>query len=193
MEEFNCAIRSAELEDLKSTGLKFTWNNMRSGTVVISKKLDRALGNWKWFKLFGDSYAHTYNQGISDHAPLSIQLMQQAQSSGRPFKFLNFWANHPDFLNLVRHVWSQTYQGSPLRIIQLKLKSLKPHLKKLSIRPDLVTTNLRQKLEKVQLELDGKPEDVELKKQEIRLTNDLAISVKNDEAFFKQKSIIHWL
>ncbi|GAV89425.1 hypothetical protein CFOL_v3_32840 [Cephalotus follicularis] len=77
MEEFNCVIRSAELEDLKSTGLKFTWDNMRSGTAAISKKLDRALGNWEWFKVFGESYADTYNQGISDHAPISIQSMQQ--------------------------------------------------------------------------------------------------------------------
>ncbi|GAV91932.1 hypothetical protein CFOL_v3_35317, partial [Cephalotus follicularis] len=166
---------------------------MEEFNSAIAKKLDRALGNCKWFKIFGDSIVHTYNQGISDHAPLSIQLMQQAQSAGRPFKFVNFWANHPDFLNLVRHVWSQTYEGSPLRIIQLKLKSLKPHLKKLSTRPDLVTTRLRQELEKVQLELDGKPEDVELKKQEIRLRNELAISTKNEEVFFKQKSRIHWL
>ncbi|GAV60803.1 Exo_endo_phos domain-containing protein, partial [Cephalotus follicularis] len=117
MEDFNYAIRSAELDDLKSTGLKFTWNNMRSGTAVISKKLDRALGNWQWFKVFADSYAHTYNPGISDHSPLSIQLMQQVQSSGRPFKFLNFWADHSDFLNIVRHEWAKTYEGPPLRKI----------------------------------------------------------------------------
>ncbi|GAV76604.1 hypothetical protein CFOL_v3_20077, partial [Cephalotus follicularis] len=48
MEDFNCEIRSAEPDDLKSTGLKFTCNNMRSGATAISKKLDRALGNWQW-------------------------------------------------------------------------------------------------------------------------------------------------
>ncbi|GAV79555.1 hypothetical protein CFOL_v3_23020 [Cephalotus follicularis] len=161
MEEFYCAIRSAELDDLKSTDLKFTWNNMRSGTVAISKKLDRALGNWQWFKLFGDSYAHTYNPGILDHSPLSIQLMQQVQSSGRPFKFLNFWADHLDFLNIVRHEWAKTYEGPPLRKFQLKLKGLKFHLKKLSTRPDMLTADLRQMLKKVQLDLDDKPEDVQ--------------------------------
>ncbi|GAV92610.1 hypothetical protein CFOL_v3_35988 [Cephalotus follicularis] len=113
MEEFNSAIRSVELEDLRSTGFKFTWNNMRSGLAAISKKLDRALGNWEWFRIFGDSYAHTYNQGISDHAPISIQMRQQVQTAGRPFKFLNFWAHHHDFLGIVRHIWSQTHAGSP--------------------------------------------------------------------------------
>ncbi|GAV92768.1 hypothetical protein CFOL_v3_36146, partial [Cephalotus follicularis] len=172
MEEFNNVLRTAELEDLKTTGLKYTWSNMIA---------------------FGDSYAHSYNQGISDHAPISVQLMHQVQSVGRPFKFLNFWADHPNFLNIVRHEWSQTYEGPPLKIIQLKLKNLKPHLKKLSTRPDLMTTNLRLELAKVQLELDGKLEDVNLKTLEILLRNDLAISAKNEEVFFKQKSRIHWL
>ncbi|GAV92421.1 Exo_endo_phos domain-containing protein/DUF4283 domain-containing protein, partial [Cephalotus follicularis] len=129
MQDFNLAIRSAELEDLKSTGLNFTWNNMRSGPNAISKKLDRALGNWQWFKHFGDSYAHTYNPGISDHSPLSIQLMQQVQSSGRPFKFLNYWAEHPYFMKIVRQEWDNSYEGSPLRRIQLKLKSFKSQLR----------------------------------------------------------------
>ncbi|GAV81836.1 hypothetical protein CFOL_v3_25289 [Cephalotus follicularis] len=143
MKDFNCTIRSVELGDLKSTGLNFTWNNMRSGTAAISKKLDRAMGNLQWFKCFGDSYVHTHNPGISDHSPLSIQLMQQCQSSCRPFKFLNFWAEHLDFLNIVRKEWSKTYEGPPLRKIQLKLKSLNGCLKSLSTRPDTLAANLR--------------------------------------------------
>ncbi|GAV67094.1 hypothetical protein CFOL_v3_10603 [Cephalotus follicularis] len=90
MGEFNDAVRTAELEYLRTTGLGFTWNNMRTGTAAISKKLDKVMGNWQWFHCFGDSYAHFYSPGISDHSPLSIQLMHQLHSSGRPFKFLNF-------------------------------------------------------------------------------------------------------
>ncbi|GAV62968.1 hypothetical protein CFOL_v3_06490, partial [Cephalotus follicularis] len=97
MEDFNSTIRAVELEDLRSTGLSFTWNNMRSGIATISKKHDRTMGNWKWFNCFGDSYAHSFNPGISDHSSISIQLMQHTQSSGRPFKLLNFWADHADF------------------------------------------------------------------------------------------------
>ncbi|GAV92717.1 Exo_endo_phos domain-containing protein [Cephalotus follicularis] len=193
MEEFNGALRSAELEDINSTGLKFTWSNMRRGTDAIFKKLDRALGNWQWFKLFGDSYAHIYNPGISDHSPISIQLMQQLQSTGRPFKFLNFWAEHPHFLDTVRTEWEKTYDGSPLQIIKLKLKGLKSQLKKLNTRPDLETASLRQMLKNVQLGLDDKPDDVDLRNQEFRLRSELATAARNEEAFFKQKSRILWL
>ncbi|GAV83884.1 Exo_endo_phos domain-containing protein, partial [Cephalotus follicularis] len=48
MHEFNSAITKAELEDMRGVGFHFTWSNMRGGSEAISKKLDRALGNWWW-------------------------------------------------------------------------------------------------------------------------------------------------
>ncbi|GAV83908.1 hypothetical protein CFOL_v3_27353 [Cephalotus follicularis] len=76
MQEFNNAIMKAELEDLRGAGFHFTWSNMRVGSGAISKKLDRALGNWNWFKMLGDTYAQYHPPGISDHSPVSIQLRQ---------------------------------------------------------------------------------------------------------------------
>ncbi|GAV83447.1 hypothetical protein CFOL_v3_26894 [Cephalotus follicularis] len=193
MEDFNSTIRATELEDLKTTGLNFTWNNMRSGPAAISKKLDRAMGNWQWFNCFGDSFVHVHNPGISDHSPLSIQLMQQVRTTGRPFKFLNLWADHPDFSILVREEWAKTYEGPPLKSILLKLKSLKGHLKCLPTRPDISVADLRLKLKEIQSDLDGKPEDAYLKSQEIRLRQELSLTAKKEEAFFEQKSRIQWL
>ncbi|GAV73953.1 Exo_endo_phos domain-containing protein [Cephalotus follicularis] len=193
MEDFNSTIRAAELEDLKTTGLKFTWNNMRSGSAAISKKLDRTKGNWQWFKCFGDSYVHVYSPGISDHSPMSIQLMQQVRTAGRPFKFLNFWADQPEFLSIVREEWAKTYKGSLLKIVQLKLKGLKSRFKCLHTRPDLLAADLRLKLKEVQVDLDGRPEDCNLKNQEIWLRHELFLTTKKEEAFFKQKSRIQWL
>ncbi|GAV70128.1 Exo_endo_phos domain-containing protein, partial [Cephalotus follicularis] len=37
--------------------LLYTWSNRRKGAGVIAKKLDRAMGNWQWFKSLGDAYA----------------------------------------------------------------------------------------------------------------------------------------
>ncbi|GAV60811.1 Exo_endo_phos domain-containing protein [Cephalotus follicularis] len=50
MAYFNKTIVSAKLEDLRSTRFHYTWSNRRIGNGVISKKLDRAMGNWFWFK-----------------------------------------------------------------------------------------------------------------------------------------------
>ncbi|GAV87789.1 Exo_endo_phos domain-containing protein [Cephalotus follicularis] len=100
MLEFNNAVMAAELEDLMSTGCVYTWNNRRMGNGAIAKKLDRALGNWQWFKSLGDTYAQFHPPGISDHSPITIQMRVQ-QFRGRPFKFLNHWANDNRFLHVV--------------------------------------------------------------------------------------------
>ncbi|GAV67076.1 hypothetical protein CFOL_v3_10585 [Cephalotus follicularis] len=160
MGDFNRDVRTAELEDLRTYGLNFTWNNMRIGVAVISKKLDRAMGNWEWLNFFGESYVHVHSPGISDHSPLSIQLIHQLHHLGRPFKFLNLWADHVDFLATVRHEWAKEYYGSPLKIIQLKLKSLKGPLKNLLTKPDSRAATLKLELQKIQTSLDTKPEDV---------------------------------
>ncbi|GAV92801.1 hypothetical protein CFOL_v3_36179 [Cephalotus follicularis] len=94
MRECNSAIIAAELEDIKGTGQLYTWSNMRSGVDAISKKLDRALGNWQWFNVLGDTYAHFHPPGISDHTPISIQVRHRVQYRSRPFKFVNFWVEN---------------------------------------------------------------------------------------------------
>ncbi|GAV92937.1 Exo_endo_phos domain-containing protein [Cephalotus follicularis] len=123
--DFNKAIQSAELEDLRSTGFLHTWSNMRVGAGAITKKLDRALGNWQWFNLLGDSFAHFLPPGISDHSPITIQLRDMKHSNGRPFKFLNFWTKNDMFLRVVRQEWDKKYIGSPLVVVHKKLKSLR--------------------------------------------------------------------
>ncbi|GAV92476.1 Exo_endo_phos domain-containing protein [Cephalotus follicularis] len=72
MQDFNKAVVTAELEDLNSTGYLFTWSNRRQGEGAVKKKLDRAMGNWQWFKSMGDAYAHFHPPGISDHSPITI-------------------------------------------------------------------------------------------------------------------------
>ncbi|KAF5937485.1 hypothetical protein HYC85_024991 [Camellia sinensis] len=50
----------------------------------------------------------------------------------KPFKFFNMWADHPDFIPVVRGVWCKYVKGSPLFRICSKLRSLKPELKALN-------------------------------------------------------------
>ncbi|GAV74020.1 Exo_endo_phos domain-containing protein [Cephalotus follicularis] len=98
MQDFNKEVSIAELEDLMCTGCVYTWNNRRQGDGAIAKKLDRALGNWQWFKSLGDTYAHFHPLGIFDHSPVTIQMRARQQYRGRPFKFLNHWSKDDRFL-----------------------------------------------------------------------------------------------
>ncbi|GAV85144.1 Exo_endo_phos domain-containing protein [Cephalotus follicularis] len=193
MNDFNYAVQTAELEDLKGTGLFDTWSNMRSGAGAISKKLDRSMGNWLWFNSMGDTYAHFHPPRISDHSPVTIHMRNWYQYRGRPFKFLNFWAKSEQFLNVVSQEWAKEHIGSPLVVIHKKLKCLKAHLKEFCTRPDSKVVELRARLHQLQLDIDEgmvTPSTIELKRQ-VRL--DVVRAASDEEAFFKQKSRIQWL
>ncbi|GAV89671.1 hypothetical protein CFOL_v3_33085, partial [Cephalotus follicularis] len=129
-QDFNKAVLTAELEDLMFTGCVYMWNSRRKGDGAIAKKLDRALGNWQWFKSLGDTYAHFHPPGISDHSPITIQMRARQQYRGRPFKFPNHWSKDDRFQQVVAQEWGKDYSGSPLIVIHKKLKSLKACLKK---------------------------------------------------------------
>ncbi|GAV91122.1 Exo_endo_phos domain-containing protein [Cephalotus follicularis] len=192
MQEFNNMIRSAELEDLKGSGLHFTWSNLRVGGEAISKKLDRAMGNWQWIDKLGNSFAHYHSPGISDHSPVSIQLMRHLDK-GKPFKFLNFWADHVDFIKTVKEEWDKVFSGSPLMVIHKKLKSLKGPLKRLSSRLDEKAADFRRKLHLLQDQLDACLGDEGLRVLEGHVRQQLMEVIVQEEAFFKQKARIQWL
>ncbi|GAV92699.1 hypothetical protein CFOL_v3_36077 [Cephalotus follicularis] len=129
MSEFGDCIRKCEVEDLRQTGCFYTWNNKRAGVEAVSKKLDRALGNWGWFKEFNHVQAFFPTLGVSDHSPCILQLKTSCRSGLRPFKYLNAWASHPEFLDVVRRVWAQPVDGNPLEAVGRKLRMLKQVLK----------------------------------------------------------------
>ncbi|GAV86914.1 Exo_endo_phos domain-containing protein, partial [Cephalotus follicularis] len=193
MQDFNKAVVTAELEDLNSTGYVFTWSNRRQGEGEVKKKLDRAMGNWQWFKSLGDGYAHFHPPGISDHSPITIQMRLRQPFRGRSFKYLNFWSKDDRFLQVVSHEWLKAHTGSPLVVIHKKLKSLKACLRNFCSRPDSRVADLRARLKQVQqLSLGGDvpPGVFELERQ-LRL--EVSDAARDEEAFFKQKSRIQWL
>ncbi|GAV92778.1 hypothetical protein CFOL_v3_36156, partial [Cephalotus follicularis] len=181
MKDFNNAINVSELEDISASGFLYTWSNMR------------ALGNWQWFKTLGDSYAAYHPPGISDHSPVSIQMRDKIPFKGRPFKFLNLWTEHENFLNMVRQVWMTNYQASPLIAIHLKLKNLKGLLKALGTRPDSKAKELRIQLHSVQKEILNEGETPSRLEKERLLRQDVGRMARWEEAYYKQKSRIQWL
>ncbi|GAV77233.1 Exo_endo_phos domain-containing protein [Cephalotus follicularis] len=131
MLEFKACIRDCEIEDIRQTGCFYTWNNKRSGRELITKKLDRVMGNWLWFQQVVHLQAHFHAPGISDHSPAELHLRFHPPGLGRAFKFLNIWVSHPSFLGIFRQVWAAEVSGTPLEVVAKKLKLLKPALQRL--------------------------------------------------------------
>lgn len=115
----------------------------------------------------------------------------------KPFKFFNIWADHPDFIPVVRGVWCKYVKGSPLFRICSKLRSIKPKFKALNKKHfsdiSVRTSCAKEDLDRVQFQLDKYLGDSNLQSLERDLCANFAKLCKEKESFATQKSRIQWL
>ena len=137
---------------------------------------------------------------LSNHCPLVTSLKVNPDPGPRklfPFKFFNFWADHPDFIGLVKEAWSNEIFGTPMFRLTRKLKGVKAILKALNFRSfgrlhDRVVA-AREALCQAQsavLNSSSNPMLGENEKSCLKNYHDLAIA---EEGFLKQKSRVQWL
>ncbi|XP_039155806.1 uncharacterized protein LOC104443069 [Eucalyptus grandis] len=123
-DEFKLCLDQTELEDLKYSGLRFTWSTS-AGEARKMRKIDRVLVNSKWRMDFSYSEASFLNPGISYHTPMVVRVVDP-QPRRKPFKFFDFWADHPDFRSTISHAWNsqRTLQAREnLRSTEMLLQS----------------------------------------------------------------------
>ncbi|KAL7237760.1 hypothetical protein ACSBR2_003959 [Camellia fascicularis] len=160
-ELFNNMILDADLEDLAYTGCQFTWSNKRSEGAYITSKIDRALVNEKWLTSYPNSSTLFLPSGVSDHSSAVITLDPNVSNFRKPFKFFDFWADHPDFIQKVDEVWRKYIKGSPMFRVCQKLRTLKPILKNLNKKEfsDITTrvSHAKDQLVSAQIKLDKDP------------------------------------
>ena len=200
MTDFHQCLFNLELADMPFVGPIFTWINRREGANFIARKLDRCLQNECCLDVFPNGMTEVLQPGVSDHYPLVTNLNFRPDSGHSklyPFKFFNFWAYYPAFLELVKDAWNSDVFGTPMYRLTRKLKSVKAALKafnfhsfaKLSER----VVEAKESLNQAQYELLNNPYDpllVDNEKRCLKAFQDLACA---EEGFPKQKSRIQWL
>ncbi|KAG5548914.1 hypothetical protein RHGRI_014320 [Rhododendron griersonianum] len=197
MEEFNSCLQSTELVDLRFSGCYYTWSNKQLGDAHISTKIDRVLVNERWIKDFCWSNAHFLNPGVSDHSPAVVYLTASTPPRKRPFRFFNFLAEHPKFIETVQQVWRKVIFGNPMYCVCEKLKHLQGDLKKLNTDEysDLSArvASLRLQLAAIQSELGSHPNDPSKQAIERELCKQFLVFARAEESLAKQKSRVQWL
>ncbi|XP_021729884.1 uncharacterized protein LOC110696859 [Chenopodium quinoa] len=175
--DFQTLVNDLDLTELKSKG--------------TLSRLDRAFGNQAWLASHGHVETVYVLPSLSDHSPVLLDICSSPVGKGRPFRFLNCIADHPDFLDAVSQAW-----GSGSSVWQ-KLNSVKSSIKSVTIKQ---FGNIEGKIDQANVELSRiqtlmaqNLDDLDLYAKE----SDAIKVVKhwNDiqESIFKQKSRINWV
>lgn len=93
------------------------------------KCLDRAFSNQAWIVLCTSLSCTTITKKCSDHFPILMTFDYKEISHPSQFKFMQMWAMHDDFKDIVAKSWETNVVGRPMFILDRKLKILKDKLK----------------------------------------------------------------
>ncbi|XP_074270974.1 uncharacterized protein LOC141594887 [Silene latifolia] len=129
---FQSTVALCDLQDIKSTGAFFTWNNKQPSETRIFSRIDRVLVNVNWVNRWPDWFAHFQPEGSFDHCPCLVSSWGECQGRRKPFKFFNMWTKVPDFQSIVLTGWNNVITGTAMFRTVKKLKLLKSDLKGLN-------------------------------------------------------------
>ncbi|KAK9667072.1 hypothetical protein RND81_14G230600 [Saponaria officinalis] len=125
---FNDCVLGCGLADMNCTGCEFTWHNRQDSRSAVYSKLDRVSINEDWSRVFCQTSAQFIPPGLSDHSP-SLVTFHGDPLPRKRFSFLNCWADHPSFRNLVLDAWDYEITGIPMFRLMRKLRNVKQRLK----------------------------------------------------------------
>lgn len=123
-----------------STGNPFAWHNKREKPAAIFSRLDRAVVNHLWIKLYQISCVEPLPILSSNHMPPYLLILilgilidthtRHRNSNCASSKFETKWLLDKDFLGLVSSVWSTSIKGSYAYQLTRKLIFLNKKSKK---------------------------------------------------------------
>lgn len=122
--EFINTIEACGFIDIGFNGQEYTCCNHMDSSNRIWKRLDRALVNDKWLENMPHTSIYHLPSVGSDHCPLLMKMVNNQVTHIKYFKFLNYWADQPSFMNTVSNCWNNNSEGNPMWVFHPNLKRL---------------------------------------------------------------------
>jgi hypothetical protein len=118
-------ISDWDMQDIKPSKGKYTWNNRRSGLSHIAACLDHFLisSNLLLSPFVISSLILPFV--VSDHKPISLSFLSPQNFAPLPFRFNQLWLDNPTIPPLVTNAWTTPFFGSPNFVWESKLKAVK--------------------------------------------------------------------
>ncbi|GKC67100.1 RNA-directed DNA polymerase, eukaryota, reverse transcriptase zinc-binding domain protein [Tanacetum coccineum] len=129
MHDFHDCVNLIEVEDICSLGFYYTWTKSPQNPFVGTlKKLDRVMANEKFLNSFLKAHVIFLPYIISDHCPAIEVMPNSLDRKPKPFRFANYIADKPEFLQKVNDNWQEEVSGFKTFQAVKKLKRLKKTL-----------------------------------------------------------------
>ncbi|KAK4382281.1 hypothetical protein Sango_2887200 [Sesamum angolense] len=164
------------------------------GPRSLWKRLDRMLANTNWTDAWSSSSYISALPSISDHSPLILTGMERGEEHV-VFRFDNYLAHLPGFLNSVEEIWKHRIVGTAMYETVCKLKLLKSVFRQQKRLKGNLTENVRQAknfLDKAQALFSTYKEDIffDLVKSCRRV---YSVAVKLEISMLQQRAKLRWL
>ncbi|XP_056690351.1 uncharacterized protein [Spinacia oleracea] len=185
------------MEDVKSVGNLYTWNNKQQGIARVFSKIDRTMANAGWQSEYGSAEACFMNERSFDHSPGLLTVYPRNSGGKKPFKYFTMWRNAPDFNTIVQEQWNIQIQGSKMFTVVTKLKKVKAALKELNRAgfSDVHAADLKAHHEMIaaQTAMHLNPADQGLADAELQAVQEYRTKHKAYLEFLRQKAKLEWL
>lgn len=189
--EFHMFVVNGRLLDVPLQGRKFTcYHSSKS-------RIDRALINENWVDRWRSTSLRGLKRFVSDHCPI-ILCTNEADWGPRPFRFINAWVSHPDFLHVVENSWKEGgIEGWSSFVFKEKLKCLKSKLKEWNLECfgniDQKIKSLREDIHALDLVDDASGPSEEEALQQSEKTAHLLFHLNNRKSLLVQKAKLTWI
>ena len=186
-------LDNCSLIDLGFKGNSFTWTNKRMGRDNIKERLDRAVANAEWKRIFPKATIKHLPMLSSDHATLVINSHEDIPSGPKPFRFEEAWTRDNNCSLVIKKAWVDRTRSPPQQSLSIRIKNVKVQLKWWnkfvfgSIQSRAI--KVKDELEKVQA-LDATLENG-IKEEKLQKEYDECL--KREELLWRQKSRVTWL
>ncbi|GJY92303.1 RNA-directed DNA polymerase, eukaryota, reverse transcriptase zinc-binding domain protein [Tanacetum coccineum] len=197
MHEFKDCVNDIEVEDINSFCLFCTWIKSPSKPdTSILEKLDRVMISTDFLDKYGDAYTRFLPFLISDHSPMVLHIPNSLDKKKKSFRFSNFVADKPDFLEVVKKEWKCDCDGYSMYKLVKKMERMKALLNNIAWKNGNLFQNvkkLEEDLKMAQVEMEANPNCSTTKEKLSQVLHDYNTVIDDEEKLLAQKAKVKWL
>lgn len=191
MEDFNNLANNNNLIHLPTKWAFFTLSNGRKGNQLIEKRLDRCIFNQDLISTCSTVSCFTLARIKSGHFLLVLEFKLNDIGHATSLKFMQMWALNPDCKDNINRIRNTSTHGSPVFVLNHKLKLVKEELKIWNKQTfgnvHSIVKDATLKINNIQLEIDKHGSSDILLEEESTAKIDLEKALLIEDSFWREK------